>query len=393
MNPLTEVRLIAVRELARLRTKMFVIGTAVMMVLVAGLLIGIKLLGGSATTVGFVEKGFGGQVAAVASAMRLDLETRDVPSEKEGERLVREGELDALVLDGPLRMVVKGEPDGQLEAALSALAQQSALNGELAAAGVDPAKVNQAVAGATVEVVSLEGADELRDLRMGLAMGLAVLLFLMLQVSGVMVAQGVVEEKSSRVVELLLSSVRPWQLMAGKVLGLGVLGFVQMGLVVAAGVGAQVATGALDLPVGDLAGTVVWSLVWFVAGYTLYALLYAAFAATVSRQEDIGGVTAPIQVVLMAGYFMCFTLVPSDPDGLVVRILSFVPVFAPLLMPVRAVFGAPWWEQALSLGVTVVVVVALVWLAGRMYSNSVLRTGGRVGLKEAIAGGSPARRS
>jgi ABC-2 type transport system permease protein len=341
VNPLTEVRLIAARELARLRTKMFVIGTAVMMVLVAGLLIGIKLLGGSATTVGFVEKGFGGQVAAVASAMKFDLETRDVPSEKEGERLVREGELDALVLDGPLRMVVKGEPDGQLEAALSALAQQSAL----------------------------------------------------LQVSGVMVAQGVVEEKSSRVVELLLSSVRPWQLMAGKVLGLGVLGFVQMGLVVAAGVGAQVATGALDLPVGDLAGTVVWSLVWFVAGYTLYALLYAAFAATVSRQEDIGGVTAPIQVVLMAGYFMCFTLVPSDPDGLLVRILSFVPVFAPLLMPVRAVFGAPWWEQALSLGVTVVVVVALVWLAGRMYSNSVLRTGGRVGLKEAIGGGSPARRS
>ncbi|MEO3784911.1 ABC transporter permease [Actinocorallia sp. B10E7] len=387
MNALTEVRLIAARELSRLRTKMFVISTAVMMVLVAGLLIGIKLLGGSATTVGFVEEGFGGQVTAVASAMKLELETENVPSEEEGERLVREGELDALVLDGPLRMVVKGEPDERLEAALSALAQQSALNGELVKAGVDPAKVNQAVAGAAVEVVSLEGVDELRELRLGLAMGLAVLLFIMLQASGILVAQGVVEEKSSRVVELLLSSVRPWQLMAGKVLGLGLLGFLQMGLVVAAGVGAQIATGALDLPVGDLAGTVVWSLVWFVAGYALYALLYAAAAATVSRQEDIGGVGAPIQVLLMAGYVMCFTLVPNDPDGLLVRILSFVPLFAPLLMPVRAVFGAPVWEQALALGVSLVAVGALVWLAGRIYSNSVLRTGGRISLKEAMRAG------
>ncbi|WP_106399155.1 ABC transporter permease [Actinocorallia populi] len=387
MNSLTEVRLIAVRELDRLRSKMFVISTAVMMVLVAGLLIGLKLLGGSATKIGFVEEGFAGQVTAVATAMKLDVEKQTVPSQKEGERLVLEGELDALVLDGPLRMVVKGEPDEQLEAALSALGQQSALNAELVKAGADPAQVNQAVAGASVEVVSLEGSDEQRETRLGLAMALAVLLFIMLQTSGILVAQGVVEEKSSRVVELLLSSVRPWQLMAGKVLGLGLLGFLQMGLVVAAGVGAQLATGALDLPGGDLTGTVVWSLVWFVAGYTLYALLYAAVAATVSRQEDIGGVSAPIQILLMGGYFLCFTLVPADPDGTLVRILSFVPVFAPLLMPIRAVYGAPLWEQLASIGVTLVVIAALVWLAGRIYANSVLRTGGRVSLKEAMRAG------
>ncbi|GAA0970422.1 ABC transporter permease [Actinocorallia libanotica] len=387
MNSLTEVRLIAGRELARLRSKMFVISTAVMMIVVAGILVALKLMGGSATKVGFVEEGFGGQVTAVATAMEVETESRTVSSREEGERLVRDGELDALVLDAPLRMVVKGEPDERLRAALSALAQQSALNGELAKAGVDPAQVNQAVAGASVEVVSMEGVDELRDTRLGLAMALSVLLFIMLQASGIMVAQGVVEEKSSRVVELLLSSVRPWQLMAGKVLGLGLLGFIQMGLVVATAAGAQIATGALELPGGELAGTIVWSLAWFTAGYTVYALLYAALAATVSRQEDISGVSAPVQVMLMAGYFMCFTLVPNDPEGPLVQALSFIPFFAPLLMPVRAVYGAPVWEQAASLGVTLVVIGVLVWLAGRIYANSVLRTGGRVGLKEAMRAG------
>lgn len=387
MNPMAEVWLIAARELARLRTKMFVISTLVMMVIVAGLLIGMEALGGSPTKVGFTDAATRGQVAAVAESMKLDLEPQDVSSAEDGERLVREGGLDALVLASPLRMVVKGEPDDRLQAALSALAQQSALNAELGRAGVDPARVNRAVAGAAVEVVSLEGTDELRERRMGLALGLAILLFIMLQASGILVAQGVVEEKSSRVVELLLSAVRPWRLMAGKVLGLGLLGLAQMGLIVGAGVAAQVATGALDLPTGDLAGTVVWSFAWFIAGYTLYALLYGAVAATVSRQEDIGGVSAPIQVLLMAGYFLSFMMIPNDPDGTATRVLSFIPIFAPFFMPVRAVFGAPVWEQLVSLGVTLAAVGVLVWAAGRIYSNSVLRTGGRVSLKEALRAG------
>lgn len=383
---MAEVWLIAARELARLRTRMFVVSTLVMMVIVAGLLIGMKAMGGSPTKVGFADAETRAQVTAVAEAMKLDLEPRDV-SAGDGERLVREGDLDVLVLASPLRMVVKGDPDDRVRAALSALAQQSALNAELDRAGVDPAQVNRAVAGADVEVVSLEGTDELRERRMGLALGLAILLFIMLQASGILVAQGVVEEKSSRVVELLLSAVRPWQLMAGKVLGLGLLGLAQMGLIVGAGVAAQVATGALELPTGDLTGTVVWSLAWFVAGYTLYALLYGAVAATVSRQEDIGGVSAPIQVLLMAGYFLSFVMIPNDPDGTLTRVLSFVPLFAPFFMPVRAVFGAPVWEQLVSLGVTLAAVGVLVWAAGRVYSHSVLRTGGRVSLKEALRAG------
>jgi ABC-2 type transport system permease protein len=98
-------------------------------------------------------------------------------------------------------------------------------------------------------------------------------------------------------------------------------------------------------------------------------------------------VSAPIQVLLMAGYFLSFMMIPNDPDGTATRVLSFIPIFAPFFMPVRAVFGAPVWEQLVSLGVTLAAVGVLVWAAGRIYSNSVLRTGGRVSLKEALRAG------
>ncbi len=385
MSALMEIRLIAGRELARIRTKMFVITTAVVMLLLVAILVAVKLLGGSsALKVGFVQEGFGARIASVAPALDLKLESRTVATPEEGERLVEEGELDALVLDEPLRMVVKDEPDERLRAALVALARQAALEAELNRAGVDPGPVNQAVAEAGVRVVALEGGAGDRERKLGLALGLSIILFVFLQGSGLLVAQGVVEEKSSRVVELLLSAVRPGRLMVGKVIGLGVVGFLQTGLIAAAGVGTQLATGALDLSAGDLLGTVLWGLVWFVAGYALFAFLYAAVAATVSRQEEIGGVSAPLQVLLMVPYLLAFTVLPGDPDGPAARILSFVPFFAPILMPVRAVYGAPWWEQAAALAVTLATVGVTAWLAGRIYSYSVLRTGARVGLKEAL---------
>ena len=111
-----------------------------------------------------------------------------------------------------------------------------------------------------------------------------------LMTAGQLVAQGVVEEKSSRVVELLLATLRPWQLMAGKVLGIGLMGLLQMVLVVGAGVGTGVGPRTWWTPASvDLGSTAVWALVWFVIGFATYALVLAALASLVSRQEDVGG--------------------------------------------------------------------------------------------------------
>lgn len=387
MSALSEIWLVASRELARIRSRVFLLTTGAMMLLLAGLLIATKLLGGSsAAEIGFTDAATAARVTAVAQASGLEVAPKTVASQAEGELQVRDGDLDALVLDGPLRLVVETEPDETLRAVLSALAKQEAVDGALADAGVDPAAIQGAAASADVQVVSLEGADDQRERRIWTSMVLSVILFIVLQTSGILVAQGVVEEKASRVVELLLSAVRPWRLMAGKVFGLGIVGLVQIGLVAAAGVGAQLATGAMDLSVGELLGTAGWALLWFLVGYTVYALLYASVAATVSRQEEIGGVTAPVQILLMAPYLLAVTVLPADPDGTAARALSYVPFFSPILMPVRAAYGVPWWEQLLALLPALAIIAALIWFAGRVYSYSVLRMGGRVNLKEAVRG-------
>ncbi|ROO84315.1 ABC-2 type transport system permease protein [Actinocorallia herbida] len=387
MNAFAEIRLVASRELARLRTRMFLIVTGGMMALIVGALIALKLLGGSpALAVGFADSATRAQVVGVTEAAGLEIEPRTVTDEAAGERLVSDGDLDALVLDGPLRLVVKDEPDDDLRGALTGLARQIALDAELTGAGLDPNAVAAAVGRADVEIVSLEGTDDLREQRIGLSVGLSLILFIVLQTTGVLVAQGVVEEKASRVVELLLSAVRPWRLMAGKVLGLGLVGLVQIGLVAAAGVTAQVATGVLGISLGALLGTAAWALLWFLVGYTIYALLYASAASTVARQEEIGGVTAPIQILLIIPYMAAFTVLPADPDGPAARVLSYIPFFAPILMPVRGAFGAPWWEQALALLPALLTIGALIWFSGRVYTYSVLRMGGRVSLKEALKG-------
>jgi ABC-2 type transport system permease protein len=199
------------------------------------------------------------------------------------------------------------------------------------------------------------------------------------------VAQGVVEEKSSRVVELLLTTIRPWQLMLGKVLGIGFVGLAQLLLTAAVGVGFGLATGVLTFPAGLAAGIAVWAVVWFLLGYFVYALMFAALGALVSRQEDVGGVTSPALMVIILPYVLGISILPADPENSLLALLSLIPLFAPTLMPMRIAMGvAAPWEIALSTGLTVLLIVAFVWLAGRIYGNAVLRMGSRIRLRDAF---------
>jgi ABC-2 type transport system permease protein len=212
-----------------------------------------------------------------------------------------------------------------------------------------------------------------------------ILLFVALMNAGQLVAQGVVEEKTSRVVELLLATLRPWQLMAGKVLGIGGVGLAQLVVVVGSAVAVALGFGILESTSLDIGSVAVWALVWFVVGFATYALVLAALAALVSRQEDIGSVTGPVLALMIVPYIIGISIAPYDPDNSIVVILSFVPFAAPFIMPIRQALGtAEGWEVALSLGLSLAVIPVLVWLAGRIYSNAVLYAGGRVKLKDAL---------
>jgi ABC-2 type transport system permease protein len=173
--------------------------------------------------------------------------------------------------------------------------------------------------------------------------------------------------------------------MLGKVVGVGLMGLLQMVLVGAAGLGAVAATGALTIPRLGLA-VVAGGLLWFVLGFLLYALLYAAGAALVSRQEDVASVTTPITMVVVATYLAVFWVVGS-PDNPLAVLLSVLPPLAPVLMPVRIASGdAQLWQVALAAVLTVATIAGLNFGAGRIYANSVLRTGTRVRLRDAWSG-------
>ena len=385
------VALVARREITtRIRAKGFRIGTLVLLALVVAFPVVLRIAtGSSAQSVGFTSQNasLARAFAAVATVSGANVQTATVADQASGEQQVRAGTLDALVVgsSGSVQVVVDKSLDEGLRAAFTALTRQQALDAQVRHLGGDPAQVSAAVASAQVEVATLEPAPEINGQRIALGIVTGVLIYLSLQTWGQFVAQGVVEEKSSRVVELLLSTVRPWQLMAGKVLGIGQVGLVQIAIVAGGGAIAGLVTGALTIPASAVAGTVVWLVVWYLLGFFSYALVLAAASSLVSRQEEIAGVVGPILMLLVVPYVLGISILPSKPDSRLIEVLSLIPLFSPTLMPIRLAFGdVPVWQIGLAVALVVLMIPALVWLSGRIYRNAVLRTGARVRLREAL---------
>lgn len=387
------VGLVANREIrARIASKAFRIMTLVMIAVVAGFVVTTKLIGDSdqGSQVGFAPSvsALATPLQGIASAVGMPVTTTAVDPAT-GEQQVRDGTLDVLVTGTPDRplLVVKENLSDDLQSLFTVLGRQLALNDQITRLGGDPAAVNAALGAATFPVQPLDPPREFESVRLLLGIIVGILVYISVQLYGQLVAQGVVEEKSSRIVEILLTTIRPWQLMIGKVLGIGAVALSQFVLVVAAGAGAGLAVGAFTFPAAIAGTAIVWAVVWFLLGYLVYALLFASLGALVSRQEDVGSVTAPAITLVVLPYVLGISILPSDPDNKLVMYLSLIPFFSPLLMPMRIALGvAPAWQVALSLVLTVALIAALIWLAGRIYRNAVLRMGSRVGLVEALRG-------
>ena len=186
---------------------------------------------------------------------------------------------------------------------------------------------------------------------------------------GIFVAMGVVEEKSSRVVELLLSTLKPTHLLAGKVIGLGLLGLGQLLVIAVIGLAAGAASGAVDVD-GDLLTAAGLALGWFVVGYAFYGAAFACAASLVSRQEDLQSVLTPLQMLLLVGFFLSFA-VTDDPDGTLAVVSSFLPPVAPMIMPARIAVGeASTVEIVGAFAVTLGAAAILIPLAARIYSGA-----------------------
>ncbi len=210
-----------------------------------------------------------------------------------------------------------------------------------------------------------------------------LLLYIAIITFGNVVAVGVIEEKSSRVIELILSTIRARELLAGKVLGIGLVGLIQLVAVGGAGLAFALATGELDLP-SSTAWTAVLVAVYFVLGYLLYACAYAMAGALVSRQEDAQSTTAPMTIVLVGSYLLSLSVL-DDPDSTLATIGSFIPPLAPMIVPARAAQDAlPAWELAVSILLMLACSALLIRLAGRVYERAVLRLGAPLKLSQAL---------
>ena len=290
--------------------------------------------------------------------------------------------VDAVLLDRG-QVLVNEELDGELEPLLTTAARSGRVEELLADSDLDQTALEDVLAPQQLQVEALDPPEEAEE---GPALAVAAIavfsLYGLLLFYGNFVAQGIVEEKSSRVVEVLLSTVRPTSLLYGKILGLVGLGLVQTLALAVVGLAAAVVLLDLAVP-GEAYLTVVLAVAWFVLGFFLYATLYAVAASLVSRQEDLQSTVFPVLVPIIASFFIAqYSL--TNPESTVSLVGGLVPFTAPLVQPLRygAGVGAAW-EVPVAIVLCLATIALLVPLAARFYSGSALRFGGRVGLAEA----------
>ena len=195
---------------------------------------------------------------------------------------------------------------------------------------------------------------------------------------------GVMEEKSSRVVEVLLATVRPVQLLAGKLLGIGVVVFTQAAIFAVVAFGLEEAVGS-NLLHGTAPRIVASALAWLVLGYAFYSWLYAAAGSLIERQDQVQSIAIPLALPTILGYVVALTTLSAGHASLFAEVLAYLPPTAPFMMPVlMAVGAAGWWQFAGSAAISLASTVGIAALASTVYRRAILRTGARVRLREVL---------
>lgn len=363
------IMLVARREIReRLRSRVYLISTLVMLLVVGGSTALNGVLSRKVTyRVAVTAPAPPGLAAALRRAAKpfdnAKVRLRVVASAAAGRQALEAKQVDALLLLSDDRLVFRSNVDAKAAAvadtAVRALRHHLPPAPELTTTTLHPP---EKTAGDAQAAAAYFGA---------------ILLLVGLTMYGQWVVAGVVEEKNSRVVELILSTVRPRHLLAGKVTGIGLLGFVQLALV--AGLAATLlAAGAFNAP-ASLGGNLALVIPWFALGFALYAVAYAAAGALASRQQDAATAGQPVTLTLVAAYFAGYVAVSINVDGPLANILTVFPLTAPLVLPARsALGGVPLWEHATAVVLVLASIYALVRFAGRVYGQGLLHSGPRL---------------
>ncbi|MFD2966161.1 ABC transporter permease [Sphingobacterium bambusae] len=275
-------------------------------------------------------------------------------------------------------------------------------------------KINDSISIAAKELSEDGDAKESHtEVAMGIAMALSVLVYLSLFLYGAQVMRGIIEEKTSRIVEVVISSVKPFQLMMGKIIGIGLVGLTQFLLwlvlttaltsaattlifeqqdiaaqAMAQNKGAMPAAGGLDflnaLQSVNFTELLLCFFAFFLGGYFLYSALFAAVGSAVDSETEATQFTMPITMPLLLTYILSFGVLVNDPNGSIATWLSFIPFTSPIAMLVRVPFGVPTWQIIVSLLLLVAGFLLTTWVAGRIYRTGILMYGKKASFKELI---------
>jgi ABC-2 type transport system permease protein len=390
MNGARQTWLVAAREIReRGRSRAFLASLLLMLVAVAGAIALPALLDAGPGTkdvglTGPTPTGLTDALHAQGDAVDTTIRIRNYDALADGEAAVRDGDVDVLVVDAR-QLEWRKRVDEQLQAIVTGAIQLVAVRDRAEAAGMDADEllaIVEPIPVTNIELGQVEGrtADDETA-----AFLMTMVLFFAISTYGAMVLSGVVEEKSSRTVEVLLARMPARNLLAGKIAGIGLLGFAQVAATAVVALAAATLTDSFDVPA--VRGSVIgWAVLWFVLGYALYATVFGTLGSLASRTEDASSVTGPVTIVLVLGFMASFAAIGSA-DTTRAQLVSWFPLTAPLAMLNRIAMGAAsWWDSALATLLTIATIGGLVVLGGRVYTRAILHTGATLSLAEAWRG-------
>ncbi len=282
---------------------------------------------------------------------------------------------------------------------------------------IDLKKLEQSDLNVDIKLSNYSGEKSsklVNGIKIALGMGAGYVIMMFIIVYGAMVMRSVIEEKTSRIVEVIISSVKPFQLMMGKVIGTAGAGLLQffiwavlMFLMLVAGSyffgmdsmasvqTAQIPTDQMEAVATNdaqfaiseilklpLFSMFIWFILFFLGGYLLYSSIYAAIGSAVDNETDTQQFMMPVIMPLMIGVYVGFATVINDPHGTVATVFSMIPFTSPIVMLMRIPFGVPWWQIALSLFLLIITFLAVIWLAAKIYRVGILMYGKKVNYKE-----------
>lgn len=419
------LKLIIEREfLARVRNKTFMVMTFLSPLVLAGMIVLVAFLSSlnnnKIRIVGINDQS-GLFIEDFRDSEEVDYQDLSVLSLEEAKALVEEKEYYGLLYipeqeelaSGAIQFYAKEAPSfGFLERIEKQIAG-NLTNQELEARGVNLATIQSAQTTVEIQIQNFSGEQTSRmsgyvKMFFGGAAGYLLMMFIIIY--GNMVMRSVIEEKTNRIIEIIVSSVKPVHLMLGKILGTSFAGIAQFLIWVVLGTiilyvlssvtgvdffavqaGSpemnQLGNSELQQLAGDIArlplGVLTISfLLYFIGGYFLYSSIYAAIGAAVDNETDTQQFMFPLIMPLMLGIYVGFFSVVENPHGTVSVIFSMIPLTSPIVMLMRIPFGVPWWEVAISITLLIISIAAVVWMAAKIYRVGILMYGKRPGYKE-----------